>query len=147
MPHRVLVADDELDIRFLVKTILEKNGYEVLLARDGAEALQKARSEVPDLILLDVMMPERSGWEVCRILKSQDNTRHIPIVMFSALSVILDNHDVQQQAKEVGADDYLPKPFNATELINMVRKNESVQKSSRARGDGASANDDGRHVR
>lgn len=67
MPHRILVADDETDIRNLTKIILEKNRCPVSLAANGVEALQKARSELPGLILLDVAMPAESGWEVCKI--------------------------------------------------------------------------------
>ncbi len=121
MPQKILVADDELDIRKLAQIILERNGYEVSLAADGAETLQKAENELPDLILLDVVMPGQSGWEICRILKSQDRARHISVVIFSA-SLTPGEEDSKRRAEEVGADGYLAKPFNASELVIEVKK-------------------------
>jgi CheY-like chemotaxis protein len=122
MPQKILVADDELDIRNLVKIILEKNNYQVTVAANGVEALEKAESELPDLILLDVIMPAKSGWEVCKILKSKDETKHIPIVIFTVLSVMVGDKASMKYAEEAGADGYLPKPFNTSELLAQVKK-------------------------
>jgi CheY-like chemotaxis protein len=119
---KILVADDELDTRNLVKIILEKNGYQVSLAANGAEALQKAENELPDLILLDVVMPARTGWEVCKTLKSQEKTKHIPVVIFSVLSKLLGDDVSRKHADESGCDGYLAKPFNTDQLLTEVKK-------------------------
>jgi DNA-binding response OmpR family regulator len=121
-PEKILVADDELDIRNLIKIILEKNGYQVSVATNGVEALRKAESELPDLILLDVVMPAKSGWEVCRILKSQEKTKHIPVVMCTVLSILLGDKASVKYAEEAGADGYLAKPFDADELLAVTKR-------------------------
>jgi len=110
-----------LDIRNLIKIILEKDGYQVSVAANGLEALQKAESELPDLIILDVVMPAMSGWEVCKTLKSQERTKHIPIVICTALSITLGDKASAKYGEEAGADGYLPKPFNANELLAVTR--------------------------
>jgi DNA-binding response OmpR family regulator len=122
MPQKkILVADDELDLLDLTKIILEKNGYQVSLASDGVEALQKAEKELPDLILLDINMPPKSGWEVCKTLKSQDKTKHIPIVLFTVVSITRDEKS-KKYAEESRADGYLQKPFNINELLAEVKR-------------------------
>ncbi len=85
MPDKILIVDDESDILDLAKVILEKNGFRVVNAYDGDEALVKAEAEMPDLVLLDVVMPGRSGLEICKILKTQVTTKHTPVVMFTVL--------------------------------------------------------------
>ena len=122
MVKKILVADDELDIRNLAKIVLEQNGYQVSLAANGAEALQKAESELPDLILLDVVMPARTGWEVCKTLKSQEKTKHIPVVIFSVLSKLLGNDVSKKHADEYGCDGYIAKPFTPDGLLAEVKK-------------------------
>lgn len=122
MMKKILVADDELDIRNLAKIILEENGYQVSLAANGAEALQKAENELPDLILLDVVMPARTGWEVCKTLKSQEKTKHIPVVIFTVLSRLLGDDVSRKHAEESGCDGYLAKPFNTDQLLTEVKK-------------------------
>jgi DNA-binding response OmpR family regulator len=122
LPKKILVVDDELDIRNLVKKILEKNGYQVSLATNGVEALRKAENELPDLILLDVVMPAKNGWQVCKTLKSQEKTRHIPIIIFTVLSLAIGDESSRRYAEEAGADDYVPKPFNKEELLTKVKK-------------------------
>ena len=122
MPKKILVADDELDSRNLAKMILENNGYQVSLAANGVEALQMAENELPDLILLDVVMPAKSGWTVCKTLKSQEKTKHIPIVIFTVLSVAIEDAKSRRYAEEAGADGYLPKPFDTDELLSEVKK-------------------------
>ncbi len=122
MVKKILVADDELDIRNLAKIILEENGFQVSLAANGAEALQKAENELPDLILLDVVMPAKTGWEVCKTLKSQEKTKHIPVVIFSVLSKLLGDDVSRKHAEESGCDGYLAKPFNTNQLLTEVKK-------------------------
>lgn len=109
---RILVVDDEdLNLR-LMNAMLVPLGYEVLLASDGEEALQKARELSPDVVLLDVMMPRIDGFEVARRLKAEEETRIIPIVMVTALSEVED----RVKGLEAGADDFLTKPVDKTEL-------------------------------
>jgi two-component system KDP operon response regulator KdpE len=110
----ILVVDDELSIIKLLRANLETNGYEVLAAMDGAEALQVIEKEFPDLIILDIMMPKIDGFEVCRRIREWSQ---IPIIMLSA------RHDVAEKAKclNSGADDYITKPFGVNELIARVR--------------------------
>jgi len=116
---KILVADDELDIRNLTKIILEKNGYQVSLAANDAETLQKAENELPDLILLDASI----GWEVCKTLRSQERTKHIPIVS-TALSIPLDKNSKSYAQ----VDGHIPKPFNTEELLSEVRKQINIQR-------------------
>ena len=122
MPTRILVADDEPDIRNLVRMILEGEGYQVFLASNGAEALQKAEIELPDLILLDVVMPAKSGWEVCKTLKSQEKTKHIPVIICSVLFTVLGDDVSRKHAEDYGCDGYLAKPFTPDGLLAEVKK-------------------------
>ena len=119
---RILVADDEPDIVNLAKVILEGEGYQVSVASNGVEALRKAEAELPDLILLDVIMPAKSGWEVCKTLKSQDKTKHIPVVIFTVLSKPLGDDVSRMRAEEAGCDGYLAKPFTPEGLLAEVKK-------------------------
>jgi twitching motility two-component system response regulator PilH len=122
LPHNILVADDELDIRNLIKIILEENGYRVSLASNGVEAVQKAENELPDLAILDVVMPAMTGWEVCTVLKSQEKTKHIPLVVCTVLSLAIGDDKSRRFAEDAGADGYLPKPFNADRLLSEVKR-------------------------
>ena len=117
MSDKLLVADDEPDVASLAKMILEKRGYQVLVAPDGEEALRKAEAEMPDLILLDVVMPGKSGLEVCKLLKAQPRTKHIPVVMFTALGREVD----RKMAVETGCDGYFMKPFTHEALLAEVK--------------------------
>ncbi len=112
----MVVDDDQRNVR-LVESILKANGYRVVSAFDGEEALRLVEAERPDLLLLDVMMPKMSGLELCRRLKSRYETRLLPIVMVTALNSLED----KVQALEMGADDFLSKPINKTELLARVR--------------------------
>ncbi len=117
MVRKILVVDDE---PVLVETIaynLEQAGYQVITAADGASALQAARREVPDLIILDIMLPEMDGLEVCRQLRRENSTATIPIMMLTAKSDEID----KVVGLEVGADDYVTKPFGRRELLARVR--------------------------
>lgn len=118
MPSKILVVDDEANILNLAKMILERGGYQVSVSSNGEEALQKAEAEMPDLVLLDIVMPGKSGLEVCKILKSQTRTRHIPLVMFTALGRDVD----RKLAVEAGADGHFMKPFTSEQLLTEVKK-------------------------
>lgn len=111
---RVLVVDDELSIIKFLRANLEGKGYEVLAATNGIEALQTFETELPDLVLLDIMMPKMDGFEVCRRLREWSQT---PIIMLSARG---DESD-KVKCLDLGADDYITKPFGASELIARVK--------------------------
>ena len=112
--RKILVVDDEKKIVDIVKAYLERDSYKVIVAYDGRLALQMARSEFPDLIILDLMLPEVSGWDVCRALRTESN---VPIIMLTAL----DDDSDKIVGLELGADDYVVKPFNPKELVSRVR--------------------------
>lgn len=114
---RILVVDDEKNILELVRFNLEREGYQVLTALDGARGLELARRENPDLIVLDVMLPGMSGLEVCRELHRDPATKDIPIIMLSARAEELD----RVLGLEMGADDYVTKPFSPRELVARVK--------------------------
>ena len=109
--------DDEPDILDLAKRILEEQGSQVLTASDGDQALRTAETEVPDIIFLDVVMPGKSGLEVCKILKSQPKTKHIPVVMFTALGRDID----RKLTKEAGSNGHFIKPFTSEALLTEVK--------------------------
>ena len=113
----VLAADDDEDILELVAFRLERSGYTVLRARDGEEALQVAREQRPDLVVLDVMMPKLDGFEVTRRLRADELTRSTPIILLTARA---QDADVQT-GFDAGADDYLRKPFSPQELRARVQ--------------------------
>jgi pilus assembly protein CpaE len=117
MPEKILVVDDDIDSLKLIGLMLQRNGYEVVAASIGSQALTKAASEHPDLIILDVMMPDMNGYEVCRSLRKNPETRAIPIIMFTAKTLI----DDKVAGFEAGADDYLTKPTHPAELASRVR--------------------------
>ena len=114
MTHRVLVADDEPAIRELCRVNLVLAGYEVLEAGNGAEALATARHQAPDMIFLDVLMPEMTGWEVLAALRADDATAAIPVVMLTAMA----GEDAQIRGWEGGVVEYLTKPFNPLALAD-----------------------------
>ncbi len=114
---RILVVDDEPDAIELIRFNLKASGYEVLTAEDGEEALAKARKFSPDMILLDVMLPEIDGLEVCKILRRDPVTASLPIIMLTAKASEID----RVLGLEFGADDYVTKPFSPRELMLRVR--------------------------
>src|SRR6266540_1044460 len=116
--EKVLIVDDDDDILLIVQTILTSAGYTTFIARNGREGLDMALRLQPDLILLDVMMPELSGWEVCTTLKNAPETRQTPIAMMTVKSEIRDLITGMQ----VGADDYITKPFTRKKLLSTVRR-------------------------
>ena len=123
----VLVVDDEPDVIELLEFNLRNAGYDVFTAADGGEALKKAREVLPSVILLDVMLPEVDGLEVCKILRRDSATAGIPIVMLTAKAAEID----RVLGLELGADDYLTKPFSPRELIlrvkNLLKRGEGVE--------------------
>ena len=117
MAEKILVVDDEIDSLKLIGLMLQRQGYEISAASSGAQALSKAVGEKPDLIILDVMMPDMDGYEVCKRLRANSNTAGIPIIMFTAKSLV----DDKVAGFEAGADDYLTKPTHPAELASRVR--------------------------
>jgi signal transduction histidine kinase len=113
----ILVVDDDPRNVRLVESMLKPSGYVILQAYDGREALHRVETERPDLILLDVMMPELSGFELCTLLRARHETRLLPILMVTALNALED----KVRGLELGADDFLTKPINRTELLAKVR--------------------------
>jgi len=114
---RVLIVEDEQDVAELMRYNLAKEGYEVALVGNGAEALEQARRSRPDMILLDIMVPGLNGWEVCRRLKQDAHTRAVPVIMVTGRAEEGD----KVLGFEMGADDYITKPFSPRELLARVR--------------------------
>lgn len=114
---RILVVDDEADMRRIISVRLEINGYDVITAEDGEDALNKAKGEKPDLIVLDLMLPKISGFEVCRMLKFDEKYKTIPIVILSAL----DQQADREKADKCGADAYFIKPFDFELFIKKTK--------------------------
>jgi DNA-binding response OmpR family regulator len=114
MPQLILVVDDEPKVTRLARDYLEKNGFRVLTASDGQSAMAIARGEKPDLVILDLMLPNIDGREVCRLLRRESD---VPIIMLTALSEEID----QVTGLEIGADDYITKPFSPSALVARVR--------------------------
>jgi two-component system phosphate regulon response regulator PhoB len=117
MSYRILIVDDEKDIRELLTFQLLQHGFIVDAASNGEEALDKIEEKPPDLIILDLMMPKMDGAEVCRVLKREEKTRRIPIIMLTAKGEEID----RVVGFELGADDYVPKPFSPRELALRVK--------------------------
>lgn len=117
MTHRILVVDDDREIVRLVKAYLEQAGFQVLVAYDGEKALHILRRERPDLMILDLMLPDRDGWDVTRVVRGDSMLAATPIIMLTAR---VDDHD-KIVGLELGADDYVTKPFNPREVMARVR--------------------------
>jgi DNA-binding response OmpR family regulator len=115
MGQKVLVVDDEFEIRDLLSRFLTEEGYEVIVASNGEEALELAETENPEVILLDIKMPGIDGIEICKKLKAKETTRFIPVIMATAL------WDTYSEAIESGAEDFVTKPFNLKELSHRVK--------------------------
>ncbi|MBI4323238.1 MAG: response regulator [Candidatus Omnitrophica bacterium] len=114
---RVLLVDDEPSIVKMVGKRLEVEGFEVLVAMDGQEALKKVQTEAPDLVVLDLMLPKLNGYEVCMMLKEDTRYQKIPVVMFTAKAQEQD----EKLGLACGADAYIRKPFKAQELLEQIR--------------------------
>jgi DNA-binding response OmpR family regulator len=125
---KTLIVDDEAPIRLLCRVNLEAEGIEVLEAADGASGLELARSEKPDAILLDVMMPGLDGWNVAERLLTEEGTSSIPIIFLTARADLRD----RVRGMDAGGVDYITKPFNPLELASLVRSVvEAVQRGER----------------
>ena len=117
MSQRILVVDDDRQIVRLIRSYLEQNGFDTLVAYDGHEALHLIRAEKPDLVVLDLMLPEMDGWEITHIVRSDPSISATPIIMLTARVEDTD----RIVGLEMGADDYIPKPFNPREVVARVR--------------------------
>ena len=117
MSKKILVADDDVASLRLVTAHLKDNGYDVVTVSDGHEALRRARLDRPDLLILDLMLPKMDGYRVCRFLKSDDNYRYIPVVIFTSR---LDSKS-RKEAQEAQADAYLTKPFQLAIFLQTVK--------------------------
>lgn len=116
MGYKILIADDEAEIRDVLRLYLEKDGYEVVEAADGVEAMEKIRKEQPDLVILDIMMPGLDGYRVLRNIRENNN---IPVIMLSAKDTDAD----KILGLDLGADDYITKPFGPLEAVARVNSN------------------------
>ncbi len=124
---RILVVDDDAWILRMVTTVLEKRGYEILIANDGEEAYQKAIAQPPDLVITDVMMPKMDGWTLVKALRSKPEFAFVPMIFLTALG----SDEDRIRGFRLGADDYLPKPFRFEELdlrvANALRRRQQVE--------------------
>ncbi len=119
---KILVVDDDPDFVEGVRIVLEKNDFEVVAASSGKECLERIKKKVPDLILLDIMMPKKSGFEVCKELKSNIEYNRIPVVMVTALKKELSRTSYSiAEGLELEAEDYLEKPIEPKELVSRLR--------------------------
>ncbi len=114
---KILLVDDEVDLVETVRFPLEREGYTVLVSYNGEDALQQARKEKPDLILLDIMLPKLDGFKVCRLLKFDERYKYIPVLMMTAKTQEKD----KSLGMETGADEYVTKPFDVDQLMAKVR--------------------------
>jgi DNA-binding response OmpR family regulator len=118
MTQSILVADDEPSILLSLQFLLQKAGFEVRLAHNGEEVIQAVEQSTPDLLLLDAMMPERDGYDVCQTIRADPRWKGLPIIMLTAKS-----RDVERQkGMALGATDYVTKPFSTRDLVATVRK-------------------------
>jgi DNA-binding response OmpR family regulator len=121
MAKKILIVDDDPDLVEAVSTILESKGYGVAAAYGGVEGLKKARTENPDLIVLDVMMPDKDGYEVCKELKADKKYRSIPVLLLTAVvSNIPTTKYTHLMGKDTEADDYMDKPVEPGELVKRI---------------------------
>lgn len=116
--HKVLIADDEANIRNILDFTLHAEGFTVIGARNGNEAFTLALSEQPDIVILDVMMPDTDGIEACRRLKSDQRTAGVPVILLTARS----SRDDRRRGREAGADAYITKPFSPTRVVATLRE-------------------------
>jgi DNA-binding response OmpR family regulator len=116
MKKKILVVDDEDDILNFLELVLSEKGYDVVTASGGQEALTRAQLERPDLVLLDIMMPQMDGWEVLKLLRVDEETAEIPVAMLSARTEARD----RVQGLQEGAVDYICKPFSLSELLTKI---------------------------
>ncbi len=115
---KILVVDDEINITQILEFSIGSEGYEVITAQNGEDAIDTAKREQPDLIVLDIMMPKIDGYEACRILKANPLTKHIPVVLLTAKGRDID----KRLGYEVGATDYIVKPFSPSKLVDRIHQ-------------------------
>ncbi|MBQ9757192.1 MAG: response regulator transcription factor [Clostridia bacterium] len=128
MKTHVLIVDDEKNICELIRLYVEKEGFETSVAYDGQEALEKFRKGEPDIVLLDIMLPQKDGWQVCREIRTESN---VPIIMLTAKGEVFD----KVLGLELGADDYVVKPFDPKELVARIKAVLRRSGQSDAQGD------------
>jgi len=116
--HKVLIADDEANIRNILDFTLHAEGFTVIGARNGDEAFTLALSEQPDIVILDVMMPDTDGIEACRRLKRDERTSRLPVILLTARS----SSDDRRRGREAGADAYITKPFSPSKVVATLRE-------------------------
>lgn len=117
MAARILIADDEENIVISLEFLMKREGFEVLIATDGEQAVEMIRSERPDLVLLDIMMPKKSGFEVCQEIRSDPALRSVRILMLTAKG----RETEVAKGLALGADSYVTKPFSTKELVERIR--------------------------
>lgn len=127
MKEQILIVEDEQDTAELLRYNLDKAGYAAVIARNGEEAIDAVQCNAPDLVLLDVMMPEVDGWEVCRVFRESSKGKKIPIIMLSALV----DEEARIKGLSLGADDYIAKPFSIKEVLLKVRRHVKRQQDLR----------------
>ena len=121
MGKKILLVDDDADFVEAIKLILESKSYDVTVANDGEEGLKKVQTEQPNLIILDVMMPEMDGYEVCAKLKSDPRFKDIPVLLLTAVGeAISTTKYTKEMGMKIEADDYIPKPVELNELVERV---------------------------
>jgi two-component system alkaline phosphatase synthesis response regulator PhoP len=120
---RILVVDDEPDFCSIVQANLEKEGFEVEVAYDGVEGIKKVKANPPDAIVLDVIMPEKDGYEVCAEIKADEKYADIPVLMLTAVaSRVSSTHYSHREGMSMEAEDYLPKPASAQQILESVKR-------------------------
>lgn len=115
---KILIVEDEKEIADPIQALLHLSGYETVLSMDGRDAVEKAREVVPDIILLDVMLPRLNGLDACKIIKEDPRLKQVPVIMLTGLNQLGD----AEKAFEMGASDYLSKPFDVDRLIAKIKK-------------------------
>ncbi len=116
MNEKILITEDEEDLRKALEIRLKQSNFRVIMSKDGEDGLKKAKEELPDLILLDVVLPKMSGFEVCHSLKTDPKYKHIPIIMLSIKS----SEDAVKKGYENGADEYIRKPFDWPFILEKI---------------------------
>lgn len=114
---KILIADDNENIREALTYLLEDEGYKLWLAKDGADALKKVRDIRPDILFLDIMMPEMNGYDVCRKIKTDPELKSTYVIMLTAKGQVAE----QERGREVGADEYIVKPFSPMEILSKIK--------------------------
>ena len=118
MPQTILIADDEAEIIMLLEIRLKKHGYTVLTSMTGTEAYQIAQKQIPSLMILDVMLPELNGYDICRLLKFDPKYQHIKIILLTGR----DQQSDREMGRQVQADAYITKPFESETLLSKIKE-------------------------